>query len=60
MPSSGYSPSVIKDWLVGGVDFTLAGNGGPTCSEFTPLFRRYTEMIFGVSLAAIIITWAYK
>ena len=60
MPSAGFSPTIIKDWLVGGVDFNLAGNGGPHCSEFTPSLRRYTEMIFGVGLAALIITWAYK
>lgn len=32
MPSMGYDPTVIKEWLVGGVDFSLAGNGGPSCT----------------------------
>jgi len=60
MPSTGFSPEVIRDWLVGGVDFNLAGNGGPTCTAFTSTLRRYSEMLFGVVLAAAIIGWAYR
>lgn len=60
MPSQGYSLAVIRDWLVGGVDFKLAGNGGPTCTEFTSSPRRYIEFIIGMAFAISLGTWAYK
>ncbi|CAL8118787.1 unnamed protein product [Orchesella dallaii] len=60
MPSQGYTLAVIKDWLVGGVDFTLAGNGGPACTEFTSTARRYVEFMVGVAFAMSLGTWAYK
>ncbi|XP_021944465.1 transmembrane protein 164 isoform X2 [Folsomia candida] len=60
MPSYGYSPDVIKDWLIGGVDFDLAGNGGPTCTDFTANPRRLIEFVFGIVFASGLIAWAYK
>lgn len=60
MPSFGYSPAVIKDWLIGGVDFNLAGNGGPTCTDFTPPGRRYFEFIFGSLFGVFLLGWAYR
>jgi len=60
MPYQGYGPEVIRDWLIGGVDFNLAGNGGPTCSDFTPSARMYFEFIVGVVFAGGLMTWAYK
>jgi len=60
MPLYGYSPEVIKDWLIGGVDFNLAGNGGPTCTDFTPPARRYFEFIFGSLFGVLLLAWAYR
>lgn len=60
MPSYGYSWSVIRDWLIGGVDFNLAGNGGPTCTEFTANPRRVLELLFGVVFGCGLFYWAYK
>lgn len=60
MPSQGYSVAVIKEWLVGGVDFKLAGNGGPACTEFTSASRRWVEFMLGVAFAMTLGTWAYR
>lgn len=60
MPSQAYTAAVIKDWLVGGVDFKLAGNGGPACTEFTSPSRRYVEFMLGVAFAIGLGTWAYR
>jgi len=48
------------DWLAGGVDHSLPGNGGPHCSSFRSSTRWIWETVFFTAFSVAIAWWAYK
>jgi len=48
------------DWLAGGVDHSLPGNGGPDCSSFRSTTRWVWESVFLTAFSLAIAWWAYK
>ena len=43
----------LLDWSVGGVDFTLPGNGGKECLDHVPMERRFYETLFGAGVGLL-------
>lgn len=52
---SRYSIDNLKDWLIGGVDSSLAGNGGDECVNFLSMQRRIGETVAGLMMAIVYI-----
>ena len=53
------SPSYFT-WLYAGIDFSLAGNGGPDCANYLSSFHRLTETILILLASVAEIFWALK
>jgi hypothetical protein len=43
-----------------GVDFDLAGNGGPACAEYISTYRRTLEAVLALTLCAVATTVGWK
>ncbi|KAG1692301.1 Transmembrane protein 164 [Nymphon striatum] len=52
---SRYRLENLKDWLIGGVDSSIAGNGGEECVAYLGIRRRIIETLFGVSIGLLYI-----
>ncbi|CAM1310816.1 TMEM164 (predicted) [Pycnogonum litorale] len=48
-----YSIGNIKDWIVGGIDHSLAGNGGPECVNFISIQRRIIETVISLLIGTV-------
>ena len=48
------------DWLYGGVDFNIKGNGGEFCASYLPFGTRMLESAVMILIAALEIAWGVK
>lgn len=48
------------DWLYGGVDNSIPGNGGPECAKYLHPYTRITESIFIIALSLVEVIWAFS
>ena len=51
--------SLVYDHCLAGINFSLAGNGGPACAEYIPFRRRCLEAGLAVvcCIVAVVIGW---
>ena len=47
-------------WLYAGIDFTLAGNGGPECSRYLSVTHRIVETIVILFASIVEVVWSLK
>nr|XP_039250313.1 transmembrane protein 164-like [Styela clava] len=48
------------DWLYGGVNFSIGGNGGAECAKYLSVWTRSTETIFIILLSIFEVIWAFQ
>ncbi|KAL1457841.1 hypothetical protein WDU94_008031 [Cyamophila willieti] len=51
--------STVEDWLWGGVDKSLLGNGGAECAAFLPVEKKIFEGILVTFLMFLLMRWSY-
>jgi hypothetical protein len=49
-----------QNWLFGGVNFDIPGDGGPNCTNYTYMSRRWIEGAIFVFAASILLALVYR
>lgn len=51
--------SVALDYCCSGIDFSLAGNGGPDCADYVDPYRRNVEILLGLSVSILALLFGF-